>query len=69
MFETLKCRFQFLISLLPSFSNRFAYNAIIDALLCPLLDPLEGQTMLSCEKLGLEGRSRLPALKGGRGAC
>ncbi len=25
--------------------------------------------MQSCEKLGLEGRSRLPALKGGRGAC
>jgi hypothetical protein len=35
----------------------------------PLLDPLEGLSMLSCGKLGLEGRSWLPALKGGRGAC
>jgi hypothetical protein len=26
-FERLKCRFQFFISLLPSFSNRFEYNA------------------------------------------
>ncbi len=41
----------------------------IDVLLSPLLDPLEGQIMLSCGKLGLEGRSRLTALKGGRGAC
>ncbi len=40
-----------------------------DALPSPLLNPLEGPTMQSCEKLGLEGRSRLPALKGGRGAC
>ncbi len=40
-----------------------------DALLSPLLDPLEGPTMQSCGKLGLEGRSRLPALKKGRGAC
>jgi hypothetical protein len=37
--------------------------------LSPLLDPPEGQTMLSSGKLGLEGRSRLPTLKGGRGAC
>jgi len=50
------------------FSN-FFLKSVSDALLSPLLDPLEGQTMLSCEKLGLEGRSRLPALKGGRGAC
>jgi hypothetical protein len=34
-----------------------------------LLDPLEGPSMLNCEKLGLEGCSWLPALKGGRGAC
>jgi hypothetical protein len=41
----------------------------IDVLLSPLLDPLEGLNMLNCEKLGLEGRSRLPTLKGGKGAC
>jgi hypothetical protein len=35
----------------------------------PLLDPLEGPNMLNYGKLGLEGRSRLPTLKGGRGAC
>jgi hypothetical protein len=29
VFERLKCRFQFFISLLPSFSNRFEYNATI----------------------------------------
>jgi hypothetical protein len=46
-----------------------SFQGAHDALLSPLLDPLEGQTMLSCEKLGLEGRSRLPALKEGRGAC
>jgi hypothetical protein len=40
-----------------------------DALLSPLLDPLEGLSMLNCGKLGLEGRSRFPALKGGIGAC
>ncbi len=40
-----------------------------DALPSPLLNPLEGPTMQSCEKLGLERRSRLPALKGGKGAC
>jgi len=40
-----------------------------DALPSPRLNPLEGPTMLSCGKLGLEGHSRLPALKGGRGAC
>jgi hypothetical protein len=40
-----------------------------DAFLSPLLDPLEGLSMLNCGKLGLEGRSRLSALKGGRGAC
>jgi hypothetical protein len=43
--------------------------AISDALLSPLLDPLEGPSMLNCRKLGLESRSRLPALKGGKGAC
>jgi hypothetical protein len=40
-----------------------------DALPSHGLNPLEGPTMLSCGKLGLEGRSRLPALKRGRGAC
>ncbi len=40
-----------------------------DALLSPLLNSLEGSTMQSCGKLGLRGRFRLPALKGGRGAC
>jgi len=33
-----------------------------DALLSPLLNPLEGSTMCSCEKLGLGGRSQLPTL-------
>jgi len=42
---------------------------ISDALPSPGLNPLEGPTMLSCEKLGLERRSRLPTLKRGRGAC
>ncbi len=37
--------------------------------LCSLLDPLEGLSMLSCGKLELEGRFRLPALKGVRRAC
>jgi hypothetical protein len=41
----------------------------VDALPSPLLDPLEGPSTLNCGKLGLEGRSQLPALKGGRGAC
>ncbi len=40
-----------------------------DALPSPGLNPLEGPTMLSCEKLGLGRRSRLPALERGRGAC
>ncbi len=41
----------------------------VDALLSPLLNPLEGPTMQSCGKLGLEGHSQLLALKRGRGAC
>jgi hypothetical protein len=41
----------------------------INALPSPLLSPLEGLSVLNCEKLGLEGRSRLSALKGGRRAC
>jgi hypothetical protein len=45
------------------------YSSGVDALPSPRLNPLEGPTMLSCGKLGLEGRSRLLALKGGRGAC
>ncbi len=36
-----------------------------DAFLSPLLDPLEGPSTLNCGKLGFEGRSRLPTLKGG----
>jgi hypothetical protein len=40
-----------------------------DALPSPGLNPLEGSTMCSCGKLGLEGRSRLLALKRGRGVC
>jgi hypothetical protein len=54
-FERLECRFQFFISLLPNFSNRFAYNATIfnspkknyhyDAIPSPLLNPLEGPIM------------------------
>ncbi len=41
----------------------------INALPSPGLNPLEGPTMCSCGKLGLEGCSRLPALRRGRGAC
>jgi hypothetical protein len=43
--------------------------AIDDAPLNSLLDPLEGLSMLNYGKLELEGRSRLPALKGVRGVC
>jgi hypothetical protein len=39
----------------------------VDALPSPLLNPLEGSTMWSCKKLGLEGCSRLPALERGKG--
>jgi len=42
---------------------------LIDALPSPGLNPLEGPTMLSCGKLGLDGRSQLLALKGGKGVC
>ncbi len=42
---------------------------VVDALPSPLLDPLEGPTMQSCGNLGLEGRSQLPTLERGRGAC
>jgi hypothetical protein len=44
-------------------------NTINDVLLSPKLNPLEGPTMLSCGKLGLGPRSRLPALERGRGLC
>ncbi len=44
-------------------------RATVDALLSPLLNPLEGPTMQSCGKLGLGARSRLPALERGRGSC
>jgi hypothetical protein len=40
-----------------------------DAPLSPLLDPLEGQTMLSYGKLRLKGHTRLLALKGVKRAC
>jgi hypothetical protein len=40
---------------------------LIDALPSPGLNPLEGPTMLSCGKLGLRRRSRLPALGGVEG--
>jgi hypothetical protein len=43
--------------------------ALFDALPSPGMNPLKGPTMLSYGKLGLEGRSRLPALERGRGAC
>ncbi len=38
-----------------------------DVPLSPLLDPLEGLSRLSCGKLGIVGRSQLPALKRGKG--
>jgi len=40
-----------------------------DALPSLGLNPLEGPTMCSCRKVGLEGHSRLLALKRGRRAC
>ncbi len=46
-----------------------ASNKTPTSLPSSLLDPLEGLSMLNCEKLDLEGRSQLPALKGVRGAC
>jgi len=46
-----------------------AFVKVNDALPSPELNPLEGPIMLSCGKLGLEGHSRLPTLKRGRGAC
>ncbi len=46
-----------------------AFPFPIDAPLSSLLDPLKGLSMMNCGKLELEGRSRLPALKGVRGAC
>jgi hypothetical protein len=49
----------------PTKISRYQTPLLVDAPLSPLLDPLEGQIMSSCGKLGLEGRSRLPALKGG----
>ncbi len=56
--------------LLFALNHRYAELRIMDdALPSSLLDPLEGLSMLSCGKLELEGRSRLPALKGVRGAC
>jgi hypothetical protein len=50
-------------------TNAVALFTQINVLLSPLLDPLEGLSMLNCGKLGLEGHSRIPTLKGGRGAC
>jgi hypothetical protein len=49
--------------------ERLCHHMVANALPSPGLNPLEGPTMLNCGKLGLEGRSRLPALKGGIGAC
>jgi len=43
--------------------------ASVDALPSPGLNPFEGPTMCSYGKMGLEGRSQLPTLKRGRGAC
>ncbi len=40
-----------------------------DALPSLGVNPLEGPIMLSCGKMGLEGRSQFPTLKRGRGAC
>ncbi len=42
---------------------------VVNAPLSSLLDPLEGLSMLNYGKLEFEGRSRLLALKGVRGAC
>jgi hypothetical protein len=44
-------------------------ECILDALPSPGLNPLEGPTMLSCGKLGLERHFRLPTLERDRGAC
>ncbi len=53
----------------PLFVLFFKYVSIVDALLSSLLDPLEGLSMVNCGKWELGGRSRLPTLKGVRGAC
>jgi hypothetical protein len=45
------------------------FGLVNDVLLSLKLNPLEGPTMLSCGKLGLGARSRLPALERGRGSC
>ncbi len=42
---------------------------LADALPSPGVNPLEGSPKCSCGKLGLERRSRLPALERGKGAC
>jgi hypothetical protein len=49
--------------------NSLSESMEFDALLSSWLDPLEGLGMLNCEKLELGSRSRLPTLKGVRGAC
>ncbi len=51
------------------YQRLFQDHNTANAPLSPLLDPLEGLSRLNCGKLGLEGRTRLPALKMGRGAC
>jgi len=53
----------------PDFYSLQHHMKAYDALPSAELNSLEGPTMCSCGKLGLEGRSRLPALKRGRGAC
>jgi hypothetical protein len=54
----------YFLSFLIEYDEKKTHN---DAFLSPLLNPLEGSTMSSCGKLGLGGRSRLPALKGVEG--
>jgi len=42
---------------------------VFNALLSSLLNPLEGPSVLNRGNMELGGCSRLPAQKGGRGAC
>jgi hypothetical protein len=62
-------KFQFHLRCMVGLGFFFVQMIKFDALPSPELNPLEGPTMLSCGKLGLEGHSRLLALKRGRGAC
>ncbi len=49
--------------------EKVTYRVPFDALLSLGVNPLEGFTLSSCEKLGLRARSRLPTLERGRGSC